>query len=92
MHHNTIVRLEDGDEGVQGRTLKQVADALIQGQGALVGLPHRLVLRTRQRKVALTFDAGRFTPGVTRGPVSLLSFDQDRLHLFDAVTERALTI
>ena len=28
VHHNTIVRLEDGDEGVQGRTLKQVADAL----------------------------------------------------------------
>jgi transcriptional regulator with XRE-family HTH domain len=28
LHHNTIVRLEDGDEGVQGRTLKQVADAL----------------------------------------------------------------
>lgn len=28
LHHNTIVRLEDGDDGVQGRTLKQVADAL----------------------------------------------------------------
>src|SRR5688572_2159804 len=28
VHFNTIVRLEDGDEGVQARTLKQVADAL----------------------------------------------------------------
>jgi transcriptional regulator with XRE-family HTH domain len=28
LHHNTIVRLEDGDEGVQARTLKQVAEAL----------------------------------------------------------------
>jgi transcriptional regulator with XRE-family HTH domain len=28
LHHNTIVRLENGDEGVQSRTLKQVADAL----------------------------------------------------------------
>jgi transcriptional regulator with XRE-family HTH domain len=28
VHHNTIVRLERGDEGVQARTLKLVADAL----------------------------------------------------------------
>jgi transcriptional regulator with XRE-family HTH domain len=28
VHHNTIVRLEDGDEGVQGRTLARVASAL----------------------------------------------------------------
>ena len=28
VHHNTIVRMEDGDEGVQARTLKVVAAAL----------------------------------------------------------------
>src|SRR4051794_22960813 len=28
VHHNTIVRLEGGDEGVQARTLKLIADAL----------------------------------------------------------------
>jgi transcriptional regulator with XRE-family HTH domain len=28
VHHNTVVRLEDGDEGVQSRTLKVIAEAL----------------------------------------------------------------
>lgn len=50
LHHNTIVRLEDGDEGVMGRTLKKVALALgVNSQFLWAAVPSERTIEPPER-------------------------------------------